>query len=147
MTNTKKKIKGFSEAELAAMRARAKELAAEARSNKNKAQGESDVLKAISRMPEPDRTLGKKIHAIVKATAPTLTPKTWYGMPAYADKDGKAVCFFQSADKFKARYATFGFNDTAKLDAGSMWPTSFALKKLTPVEEAKITALVKKAVR
>ena len=107
--------------------------------------GESDVLAKIAEMPEPDRTMAERLHAIIKASAPALSPKTWYGMPAYA-KDGKVVCFFQSAQKFNARYATFGFNDTANLDEGAMWPTSFALKELTAAEEAKISALVKKAV-
>lgn len=149
MTNTTKKtrkFKGFSDDERAAMKERAKELMVEARSNKNKAQGERDVLKAIAKMPEPDRTMAKRLHARIKANAPILSPKTWYGMPAYANKDGKVVCFFQGASKFKARYATFGFNDTANLDEGAMWPTSFALTKLTADEEAKIAALVKKAV-
>lgn len=138
-------IKGFSDFEREAMRNRARELAAEARLNKNKAQGESDVLKAIAAMPEPDHAMAKRLHILIKESAPILSPKTWYGMPAYA-KDDKVVCFFQSAGKFKARYATLGFSDTAKLDEGSMWPTSFALKKLTSIEEAKIIALVKKAV-
>jgi uncharacterized protein YdhG (YjbR/CyaY superfamily) len=111
-----------------------------------KGDGEGAVLAKIAEMPEPDRAMAKRVHAIVKASAPALTPKTWYGMPAYADKNGKVVCFFQSADKFKARYATFGFNDTAHLDEGAMWPTSFALKALTAADEARITALVKKAV-
>jgi uncharacterized protein YdhG (YjbR/CyaY superfamily) len=133
---------GFTAEERAAMKERAKELKAEA----SRADGEKAVLAAIAKMPEPDRALGKKLHAIVKANAPSLVPKTWYGMPAYA-KDDKVVCFFQSADKFKARYATFGFNDEANLDEGSMWPTAFALKKLTAAEEKKIAALVKKAVR
>ncbi len=146
MTNTKKKIKGFSDEEREAMKARAKELMAEARSSKNKAQGENDVLEAIAKMPEPDRSMAKRIHALVKATAPTLLPKTWYGMPAYANKDGKVVCFFKDASKFKSRYATFGFEEAANLDEGNMWLTSFALKKLTPTEEEKIAALVKKAV-
>lgn len=145
--NNKKKSVGFSDFEKEAMRNRAKELATETRSNKNKAQGESDVLKAISTMSEPDRSMAKRIHEIIKANAPILSPKTWYGMPAYANKDGKVVCFFQSAGKFKARYATLGFNDTAKLDEGSMWPTAFALKKLTSTEEEKIIMLVKKAMR
>ena len=135
-----KTAKGFTAEERAAMKERAKELKAEA----SKADGEKAVLAAIAKMPEPDRALGKKLHAIVTANAPSLVPKTWYGMPAYA-KDDKVVCFFQSADKFKARYATFGFNDAANLDEGSMWPTSFALKKLTAAEEKKIAALVKKA--
>jgi len=132
---------GFSAAERAAMRERARELKAEAR----KADGESAVLAKIAEMPQPDRTLAERLHAIVRDTAPDLSPKTWYGMPAYA-KDGKIVCFFQSADKFKARYATFGFNDAANLDEGAMWPTSFALNQLTAAEEATIRALVKKAV-
>lgn len=139
---------GFSAEERAAMKERAKELKAEARANKNKEEGESDVLAKIAEMPEPDRALAERIHEIVKASAPTLSPKTWYGMPAYA-KDGKVgevVCFFQSAEKFNARYATFGFNDVAKLDDGAMWPTSFALKELTAAEETRIAALVKKAV-
>ena len=146
MTKTTKKFKGFSDFEKAAMRERAQELAAEARSNKNKTQGESDVLKAIAAMPEPDRAMAKRIHEIIKKNASILTPKIWYGMPAYANRDGRVVCFFQSAGKFKARYATLGFNDSAKLDEGFMWPTAFALKKLTATEEAKIVALVKKAV-
>ena len=136
---------GFTDEERAAMKERARELKAEARANKSKADGERDVLAKIAEMPEPDRAMAERVHAIVKASAPALSPRTWYGMPAYA-KDGKIVCFFQSADKFKARYATFGFNDTANLDDGAMWPTSFALKALTAKEEAKIGALVKKAV-
>ncbi len=146
MTNTtKKKPRGFSDEERAAMQARARELAAEAKSNKNKAQGENDVLAAIANMSEPDRSIAKRLHTLIKKVAPTLTPKTWYGFPAYAKGD-KVVCFFQYAGKFKTRYATLGFNDTAKLDEGNMWPVAFALKKLTPAEEAKIIALVKKAV-
>ena len=129
--------KGFTKEERAAMRERAKEL--------KSAGGESDVLAKIAEMPEADRAMAERIHAIVKASAPELAPRTWYGMPAYA-KDGKVVCYFQSAHKFKSRYATFGFNDTANLDEGAMWPTSFALKKLTKTDEAKIRALVKKAV-
>lgn len=144
-SNTKKKFEGFSEYEREAMKNRAKELAAEARSEKNKAQGESDVLAAIAAMSEPDRSMAKRIHALIKESAPTLSPKTWYGMPAYA-KDDKVVCFFQTAEKFKARYSTLGFNDAAKLDDGNMWPTAFALKKLTTAEKAKIGALMKKAV-
>jgi uncharacterized protein YdhG (YjbR/CyaY superfamily) len=127
------------------MKERARELKAEARANKDRAAGESAVLAKIAEMPEPDRALAERLHAIVKASAPDLSPKTWYGMPAYA-KDGKVVCFFQSAEKFKSRYATFGFSDEANLDEGAMWPTSFALKELTAAEEAKIAALVKKAV-
>jgi uncharacterized protein YdhG (YjbR/CyaY superfamily) len=138
---TQKSAKGFTAEERAAMKERAKELKAE----KAKADGESDVLAKIAEMQEPDRSMAKRLHAIIKANAPALSPKTWYGMPAYA-KAGKIVCFFQSAQKFNARYATFGFSDTAKLDEGAMWPTSFALKELTATEEAKIAALVKKAV-
>ena len=145
-TASGKKPTGFTDEERAAMKERAKELKAEARANKNKADGESDVLAKIAEMPEPDRTMAERLHAIIKASAPALWPKTWYGMPAYA-KDGKVVCFFTPASKFKSRYSTFGFNDTANLDDGNLWPTSFALKKLTAAEEAKITALVKKAVR
>lgn len=143
---TTKKIKGFTDDERAAMKERAKELMAEERMMKNKAEGEKALLAKIAEMPEPDRSMAKQIHTIVKASAPSLFPKTWYGMPAYANKDGKVVCFFQGAHKFKARYATLGFNDTAQLDEGVMWPTSFALKKLTSTEEARISALVKKAV-
>jgi len=145
-TATGKKSRGFSEEERAAMKERAQELKAEARADKDKAEGESAVLAKIAEMPEPDRAMAKRLHAIIKASAPALSPKTWYGMPAYA-KDGKVVCYFTSADKFKSRYATFGFNDTANLDEGAMWPTSFALKELTAAEEARISALVKKAVR
>jgi len=136
-----KKDTGFTAEERAAMKERAKELKAE----KSKADGESDVLAKIAEMPKADRAMAKRIHAIVKASAPNLTPRTWYGMPAYA-KDGKVVCFFKSASKFKSRYATFGFNDPANLDDGAMWATSFALKKLTAADEKKIGALVKKAV-
>ena len=139
------KSKGFTDEERAAMKARAQELKAEARANRDKAEGENAVLAAIAEMPEPERSMAKRLHAIVKASAPALSPKTWYGMPAYA-RDGKVVCFFQSAQKFKSRYATFGFSDEAKLDEGALWPTSFALKELTAAEEAKIVALVKKAV-
>jgi uncharacterized protein YdhG (YjbR/CyaY superfamily) len=140
-----KKQEGFSAEERAAMQERAKELKAEARAAKNKAEGENDVLAKIAEMPEPDRAMAERIHTLVKANAPSLSPRTWYGMPAYA-KDGKVVCFFQSAQKFNARYATFGFNDTANLDEGAMWPTSFALKELTAAAEARIAELVKKAV-
>jgi uncharacterized protein YdhG (YjbR/CyaY superfamily) len=136
---------GFTAEERAAMKERAQELKAEARANKDRAAGESALLAKIAEMPKPDRVMAERLHAIVTASAPALMPKTWYGMPAYA-KDGKIVCFFQSADKFKSRYATFGFNDTANLDEGSMWPTAFALKKLTAADEARIAALVKKAV-
>jgi len=135
--------KGFTDEERAAMRERSRELKA-ARSGK--ADGEGDVLAKIAEMPKSDRAMAKRVHAIVKASAPDLSPRTWYGMPAYA-KDGKVVCFFQSAAKFKSRYATLGFSDEAKLDQGAMWPTSFALKKLTAAEEKKIAALVKEAVR
>jgi uncharacterized protein YdhG (YjbR/CyaY superfamily) len=144
MSQPANKGKGFTDEERAAMKERAKELKAEARANKNRAEGESDVLAAIAAMQEPDRAMAERIHAIIKASAPDLWPKTWYGMPAYA-RDGKVVCFFQSAQKFQSRYATFGFSDTANLDEGAMWPTSFALKELTATEEARIVALVKKA--
>jgi uncharacterized protein YdhG (YjbR/CyaY superfamily) len=144
-TTSGKTSKGFTNEERAAMKERAKELKAEARANKSKAAGESDVLAKIAEMREPDRALGERLHAIVKASAPVLSPKTWYGMPAYA-KDGKVVCFFQSAEKFNSRYATFGFSDKANLDEGSMWPTAFALTELTAADEATIAALVKKAV-
>jgi uncharacterized protein YdhG (YjbR/CyaY superfamily) len=137
-----KKSKGFSAEERAAMRERAKELKAEAR----RADGEKALLEKIAEMPKADRDMATRLHAIVKDAAPDLTPKTWYGMPAYANEDGKVVCYFTSADKFKERYATFGFNATANLDEGNMWPTSFALKELTAAEEARISALVKKAV-
>jgi uncharacterized protein YdhG (YjbR/CyaY superfamily) len=140
-----KESKGFSDFEKAAMKERARELKAEERMNKDKAAGESAVLAAIAAMPEPDRSMAKRFHAIIKASAPTLSPKTWYGMPAYA-KDGIVVCFFQSAHKFKTRYSTFGFSDKANLDDGALWPTGFALMKLTAAEEARISALVKKAV-
>ena len=139
------KSEGFTDEERAAMRERAQELKAEARANKKKAEGESDLLAKIAEMQEPDRAMAERLHEIVKASAPALSPKTWYGMPAYA-KDGKVVCYFQSAEKFDARYATFGFSDEANLDEGAMWPTSFALKELTAAEEAKIGALVKRAV-
>jgi hypothetical protein len=136
----KQKLKGgFTDEERAAMRERVKELKA------NKADGESAVLAKIAEMPEPDRGMAKRLHTIIKASAPVLSPRTWYGMPAYA-KDDKVLCYFQSAHKFKARYATFGFSDTAKLDEGAMWPTSFALKELTATAEARISALVKQAV-
>ena len=132
---------GFTAEEKAAMKERARELKAE----KSKADGEADVLAAIAKMPEPDRAMATRLHAIVKASAPALAPKTWYGMPAYANADGKVVCFFQAASKFGARYATFGFNDAAKLDDGAMWPTAFALKSLAAADEKKIAALVKQA--
>ena len=139
---TQESTKGFTAEEKAAMKARVKELKAE----QEKADGESAVLAAIAEMPEPDRTMAERLHEIIKANAPALSPKTWYGMPAYARDDGKVVCFFQTAQKFKSRYATLGFQDTANLDEGAMWPTSFALKELTATEEARIVALVKKAV-
>ncbi len=144
-TTINKKSKGFTDEERAAMKNRAQELKAEARENKKKADGESDVLAAIAAMQEPDRALAERLHEIIKASAPDLVPKTWYGMPAYA-KDDKIVCFFQSAQKFNTRYATLGFNETANLDDGALWPVAFALKKLTATEEARIRALVKKAV-
>ena len=140
-----KKSSGFTAAERAAMKARAQELKAEARADKDKAAGESAVRAALAAMPQSDRAMGERIHAIVKASAPGLSPKTWYGMPAYA-RDGKVICFFKSADKFKSRFATFGFEEDAQLDDGNMWPTSWALTKLTPADEARIAALVKKAV-
>jgi uncharacterized protein YdhG (YjbR/CyaY superfamily) len=138
--------KGFTAEERAAMKERAKELKAEERASKNRAEGEKDLLEKIAEMPKPDRVMAQRFHEIVTASAPDLMPKTWYGMPAYA-KDGKVVCFFRSADKFKERYAMFGFNDIANLDAGAMWPVAFALKELTAADEAKIAKLVKKAVR
>lgn len=150
MTNTTKKptqkpVTGstenrqtFSEEERAAMRERAREL-------RDSSDGDRAVFAALAKMPEPDRTMGKRVHAIIKASAPSLMPKTWYGMPAYANKDGKVVCFFQNASKFKYRYSTLGFQDAANLDDGMMWPTSYALKKLTAADEKKIGALVKKA--
>jgi hypothetical protein len=144
-TATDTKSTGFTAEERAAMKERAKELKAAARGNRDKADGESEVLAKISEMPEPDRAMGKRLHAIVTSSAPDLTPRTWYGMPAYA-KDGKVVCFFQGAQKFKTRYATFGFSDKANLDDGAMWPVAFALTKLTAADEARIGALVKKAV-
>jgi uncharacterized protein YdhG (YjbR/CyaY superfamily) len=146
-TTSGKASKGFTDEERAAMRERSQELKAAARRGPRagKADGESDVLAKIAEMPDADRALAERLHAIVKASAPALTPRTWYGMPAYA-KDGKVVCFFQSAQKFKTRYATFGFSDEANLDKGAMWPTSFALKELTAAEEKRIGTLVKKAV-
>jgi uncharacterized protein YdhG (YjbR/CyaY superfamily) len=144
MTDTKSK--GFSADEKAAMRNRAQELKAEAKAEKTRAEGESDALAAIAAMPEADRVLAKRIHAVVKASAPTLMAKTWYGMPAYA-RDGKLVCWFKAADKFKTRYATFGFEEDAKLDDGTMWATSWALTKLTDADEKRIGSLVRKAAR
>jgi uncharacterized protein YdhG (YjbR/CyaY superfamily) len=146
-TATGRTVQGFTDEERAAMKERARELKAEARRGPGAkpADGESDVLAKIAAMPKPDRAMAERLHAIIKVSAPALTPRTWYGMPAYA-KDGHVVCFFQSAHKFKARYATFGFSDKANLDDGALWPTTFALKELTAAEEARIGALVKKAV-
>jgi uncharacterized protein YdhG (YjbR/CyaY superfamily) len=141
-----KKSKGFTADEQAAMKARVRELKAEERANRDRAAGERDLLAAISAMKEPDRAMAKRLHEIVTENAPDLWPKTWYGMPAYA-KDGKVVCFFKNAGKFNSRYATFGFEEAANLDKGAMWPTSYALTELTAADEAKIAALVKKAVR
>jgi len=143
MAEKKQKSTGFTAEEKAAMRERARELKAE----QNKAAGESDLLAKIAEMPKADRVLAERIHEIVKTTAPSLSPKTWYGMPAYANDAGKIVVFFKSADKFKSRYATLGFEEAAQLDDGAMWPTSFALTSLTAADEKKITALVKKAAR
>ena len=147
MKDTQKpaKVTTFSDEEKAAMKERAQEQKAEARAHKDKADGEGEVLAKIAELPEPDRAMAGRLHAIIKASAPALSPKTWYGMPAYA-RDGKVVCFFQSAQKFKTRYATLGFSDAANLDEGAMWPTAFALVELTPADEARIGALVKKAV-
>src|SRR5882762_4298203 len=144
---TGKAVKGFTDEERAAMKERVQELKAEARRGPRaeKAEGENDVLAKIAEMPKPDRVMAERLHAIIKASAPALSPRTWYGMPAYA-KDGNVVCFFQSAHKFKARYATFGFSDKANLDEGSVWPVGFALKELTAAAEARFGALVKKAV-
>ena len=142
----KRTADGWTAEERAAMKERAKEMKAEARANKNKADGENDVLAKIAEMRGSDRAMAKRLHEIVKESAPDLSPRTWYGMPAYA-KDGKVLCFFQSAQKFNSRYATFGFSDEANLDKGAMWPTSYALKELTAADEAKIAALVKRAVR
>jgi uncharacterized protein YdhG (YjbR/CyaY superfamily) len=146
-TATDKTSEGWTDEERAAMKERARELKASARRGPraDKADGESAVLAKIAEMPEPDRAMGERLHAVIKANAPALSPRLWYGMPAYA-KDGKVVCFFQSAHKFSSRYATFGFNDEANLDEGTMWPTSFALTELTAADEARIGALVKKAV-
>lgn len=145
-SSTTSKSESFSDDEKAAMRERAKELRAEQKMSKDRKAGEKALLEKIAEMPKSDKEMATKVHKIVTANAPKLMPKTWYGMPAYANKEGKVVCFFQSADKFKARYATFGFNDSAKLDDGNMWPTTFALKKITAAEEKKIVELVKKAV-
>jgi len=146
-TAINKEFKGFTDEERVAMKERIQELKASARRGPraDKADGESAVLAKIAEMPEPDRAMGKRLHAIIKASAPALSPRLWYGMPAYA-KDGKVVCYFQNAQKFKTRYATFGFSDTANLDEGDLWPVAFALKELTATEEARIGALVKKAV-
>ncbi len=144
-TSTNEKSKGFTEEEQAAMKERTKELKAEARANKKKEEGEKDLFEKIAAMLEPERNMATRLHEIITESAPDLWPKTWYGMPAYA-KDGKVVCFFQSAQKFNTRYATLGFSDTANLDEGALWPTAFALKALTAAEEKKIAALVKKAV-
>jgi uncharacterized protein YdhG (YjbR/CyaY superfamily) len=146
-TTINKQSKGFTDEERAAMKERAQELKAKARRGPRagKADGESDVLAKIAEMPKPDRAIAERLHAIIKASAPALSPRTWYGMPAYA-KDGNVVCFFQSAQKFKTRYATFGFSDKANLDRGAIWPTAFALKELTAAEEATIAALVMQAV-
>ena len=142
---TTKKSGGFTDMEKAAMKERAKELKAEARASRDRAEGESDVLAKIAEMPEPERAMAKRLHEIITASAPVLSPRLWYGMPAYA-KDGKVVCFFQSAKKFNTRYASLGFSDEANLDEGALWPVAFALKELTATEEARISALVKKAV-
>ena len=145
-TTAAAKLKGFTDEERAAMKERVQEWTSEARGPRaDKADGESAVLAKIAEMREPDRAIGKRLHAIIKASAPALSPRTWYGMPAYA-KDGEVVCFFQPAQKFKTRYATLGFSDAANLDEGAMWPVVFALKELTATEEARIRALVKKAV-
>ncbi len=137
---------GFTDEEKAAMRKRAQEVKAEARANKNKEEGESAALAAIAALPAADRALAERLHALITTSAPELSPKTWYGMPAYANKDGQIVCFFQSAEKFKTRYATLGFSDKARLDNGALWPVAFALKEWTEAVEAQITALVKQAV-
>ncbi len=143
-TATGEASEGFTDEERAAMKERAQELKAAARADKDRAEGESAVLAKIAEMQEPDRAMAERLHAIIKASAPALSAKTWYGMPAYA-KDGKIICFFQPAQKFNTRYATLGFNDAANLDEGAMWPTYFALKELTAADEARISALVKKA--
>jgi uncharacterized protein YdhG (YjbR/CyaY superfamily) len=148
MTNKKEtqNSDGVTDAEKAAMKERAKELKAEKRKNKKKEEGEADLLEKVAEMPEPERSMATRVHEIITASAPDLLPKTWYGMPAYANADGKVVCFFQGASKFDSRYATLGFNDTANLDDGAMWPTAFALIELTDAVEAKIAKLVKQAV-
>ncbi len=147
MSQPEKKSTRFTASERAAMQQRAKELKGEARATKSRADGERAVLAAIAEMPDGDRVLAERLHAIITASAPTLAPKTWYGMPAYANQDGKVVCFFQAASKFTTRYATLGFNDAAHLDDGTMWPTAFALTQLTAADEARISALVQQAVR
>jgi uncharacterized protein YdhG (YjbR/CyaY superfamily) len=148
MSDTTKSAKSatWTDEERAAMKERAREQKAEARRGAARADGEKDLLAKIAEMPDSDRVMAERIHAVVTANAPELAPKTWYGMPAYADKDGKIVCFFQAAAKFNARYATFGFNDSANLDDGAMWPTAFALTKLTAADEKRIGELVKRAV-
>ncbi|MHC1782445.1 MAG: iron chaperone [Anaerolineaceae bacterium] len=143
-SKTDDNVKGFTDEERAAMKERARELKAAARADNDRAFGEKAVLEKISEMPEPERAMAERLHAIITASAPGLSPKTWYGMPAYA-RDGKVICFFQSAQKFNSRYATLGFSDEANLDEGDLWPTSYALKELTPAVEEKIRALVKKA--
>ena len=146
MSQPKKQEKqGFTTEERAAMKERAKELKAEARANKNRAEGENEVLAKIAELPEPERTMAQRLHEIITASAPVLAPRLWYGMPAYAKED-KVVCFFQSAQKFNTRYATLGFNDSANLDDGAMWPVAYALKELTPADEARIAELVTRAV-
>ena len=140
--STTKQARGFTDEEKAAMKERARELKAEA----SKADGENALLEKIAEMIEPDRSMAERLHTLIKASVPALSPKTWYGMPAYANKDGKVVCFYQPAEKFQTRYASFGFNDTANLDEGAMWPVAFALQKLTATEEERIIALVKKSV-
>ena len=145
-TATGKTYEGFTDEERGAMKERAKEEKAAARRGADEAEGERDVLAKIAEMPKTDRVMAERLHAIITASAPDLSPKTWYGMPAYANEDGKVVCYFTAASKFKSRYATFGFNDDANLDDGNMWPTSFALTKLTAADEARIGALVKQAV-
>ncbi|HRC74519.1 MAG TPA: DUF1801 domain-containing protein [Kouleothrix sp.] len=144
--SAKKSAEGFSDEERDAMKQRAKELKAEARAGKSRAEGETAALAAIAAMQEPDRAMATRLHEIITASAPSLAPKTWYGMPAYANKDGKIVCFFQNAQKFNTRYATLGFNDSANLDDGAMWPVAYALKELTPADEARIAELVTRAV-
>jgi uncharacterized protein YdhG (YjbR/CyaY superfamily) len=144
-TASNETFEGLSDEELAALKERTQELKAEARAGKDKAAGERDVLAKIAEMPEPDRAMAERLHALIKASAPALTPKTWYGMPAYANNEGKVVCFFQSAQKYNSRHSTFGFQDAANLDDGTMWPTAFALTELTTADEARIAALVKKA--